>query len=73
MHRAASVGYEHDMVYDRHSNVEKRKALQKYRAFAEEKWSMLRGSNPRPTPCKGAALPTELSIGWTRVYLNSWS
>lgn len=25
---------------------------------------MLRGSNPRPTPCKGAALPTELSIHW---------
>jgi hypothetical protein len=22
---------------------------------------VLRGSNPRPTPCKGAALPTELS------------
>src|SRR3954466_8351944 len=24
-------------------------------------WWGLRGSNPRPTPCKGAALPTELS------------
>src|SRR5213595_3157605 len=24
-------------------------------------WWVLRGSNPRPTPCKGAALPTELS------------
>ena len=23
---------------------------------------MLRGSNPRPSPCKGDALPTELSI-----------
>ena len=27
-------------------------------------WWVLRGSNPRPTPCKGAALPAELS---TRV------
>src|SRR4051794_28569878 len=25
------------------------------------RWWVLRGSNPRPTPCKGAALPTELS------------
>jgi hypothetical protein len=24
-------------------------------------WWVLRGSNPRPTPCKGAALPAELS------------
>lgn len=24
-------------------------------------WWVLRGSNSRPTPCKGAALPTELS------------
>lgn len=24
-------------------------------------WWVLRGSNPRPTPCKGVALPTELS------------
>src|SRR3546814_11104662 len=24
-------------------------------------WWVLRGSNPRPTPCKGDALPTELS------------
>ena len=29
------------------------------------RWWVLRGSNPRPTPCKGAALPTELSTrGW---------
>ena len=27
-----------------------------------KKWWMLRGSNPRPSPCKGDALPTELSI-----------
>ncbi len=26
-----------------------------------EQWWVLRGSNPRPTPCKGAALPAELS------------
>ena len=26
------------------------------------KWWMLRGSNPRPPPCKGDALPAELSI-----------
>ena len=25
-------------------------------------WWMLRGSNPRPPPCKGGALPAELSI-----------
>ena len=25
------------------------------------RWWVLRGSNPRPTPCKGAALPAELS------------
>ena len=25
-------------------------------------WWMLRGSNPRPPPCKGDALPTELNI-----------
>ena len=25
-------------------------------------WWMLRGSNPRPPPCKGDALPAELSI-----------
>jgi hypothetical protein len=25
------------------------------------KWWVLRGSNPRPTPCKGVALPAELS------------
>ena len=32
-------------------------------AFAQRvgTWWVLRGSNPRPTPCKGAALPTELS------------
>ncbi len=24
-------------------------------------WWVLRGSNPRPTPCKGVALPAELS------------
>src|SRR6186713_1210229 len=29
-------------------------------------WWVLRGSNPRPTPCKGAALPTELS---TRMHV----
>ena len=29
--------------------------------FFEDGWWVLRGSNPRPTPCKGAALPTELS------------
>ena len=28
----------------------------------KNKWWMLRGSNPRPSPCKGDALPTELSI-----------
>ena len=27
-----------------------------------KKWWMLTGSNRRPTPCKGVALPTELSI-----------
>ena len=26
------------------------------------KWWILRGLNPRPLPCKGSALPTELSI-----------
>lgn len=26
------------------------------------KWWMLRDSNPRPLPCKGSTLPTELSI-----------
>jgi hypothetical protein len=26
---------------------------------------VLRGSNPRPTPCKGAALPAELSTQQT--------
>src|SRR5688572_12007309 len=30
-------------------------------ARAASRWWVLRGSNPRPTPCKGAALPTELS------------
>jgi hypothetical protein len=30
------------------------------RLLANE-WWVLRGSNSRPTPCKGAALPTELS------------
>ena len=29
-------------------------------------WWMLRGSNPRPPPCKGDALPAELSILVTR-------
>ena len=30
------------------------------------KWWMLRGSNPRPPPCKGDALPAELSIRFLR-------
>lgn len=30
-------------------------------AIRETEWWVLRGSNSRPTPCKGAALPTELS------------
>ena len=30
--------------------------------FWRNKWWMLRGSNPRPPPCKGDALPAELSI-----------
>jgi hypothetical protein len=29
--------------------------------FAEYQWWVLTVSNRRPTPCKGAALPTELS------------
>ena len=32
-------------------------------------WWVLRGSNSRPTPCKGAALPTELSTQKTLQYL----
>src|SRR5271156_6809233 len=27
-------------------------------------WWVLRGSNPRPSPCKGDALPAELSTPW---------
>lgn len=36
---------------------------------AKRKWWVLRGSNSRPTPCKGAALPTELSTrsGFTPI------
>lgn len=33
----------------------------KVRLLDAHRWWVLRGSNPRPTPCKGAALPTELS------------
>src|ERR1700761_3969948 len=29
-------------------------------------WWVLRGSNPRPSPCKGDALPAELSTPWKR-------
>src|SRR5277367_4310023 len=29
-------------------------------------WWVLRGSNPRPSPCKGDALPAELSTLWKR-------
>ena len=33
-----------------------------YHSGAERRpWWVLRGSNPRPSPCKGDALPTELS------------
>ena len=34
-------------------------------------WWVLRGSNSRPTPCKGAALPTELSTHVDRLYCCS--
>jgi hypothetical protein len=33
-------------------------------------WWVLRGSNSRPTPCKGAALPTELSTQKTYQRLS---
>ena len=40
-------------------------------------WWVLRGSNPRPSPCKGDALPAELStryrVFYTRYPLNSRS
>ena len=29
--------------------------------YCSELWWVLRGSNPRPSPCKGDALPAELS------------
>ncbi len=29
--------------------------------YHSEAWWVLRGSNPRPSPCKGDALPAELS------------
>ncbi len=29
--------------------------------YRSESWWVLRGSNPRPSPCKGDALPAELS------------
>jgi hypothetical protein len=32
-------------------------------------WWMLRGSNPRPPPCKGDALPAELNIPWVYACL----
>ncbi|SMG63131.1 hypothetical protein BMETH_1482_0 [methanotrophic bacterial endosymbiont of Bathymodiolus sp.] len=33
---------------------------------------MLRGSNPRPSPCKGDALPAELSTRLKNDYYNSF-
>src|ERR1700733_4224049 len=42
-------------------------------------WWVLRGSNPRPSPCKGDALPAELSTPWKRrgslrevLWLGNW-
>ena len=34
-----------------------------------EEWWMLTGSNRRPPPCKGDALPAELNIHGTRVLI----
>lgn len=38
-------------------------------AHTGRSWWMLRGSNPRPPPCKGDALPTELNIPWAYACL----
>ena len=35
--------------------------------YRSKYWWVLRGSNPRPSPCKGDALPAELS---TQVFLR---
>ena len=40
----------------------------KVTTFFHKKWWMLGDSNPRPSPCKGDALPTELSIH-TYIYI----
>ena len=42
--------------------------------WAKPAWCEMRGSNPRPTPCKGAALPTELisHIWWPIRGSNPW-
>ena len=41
------------------------------RVIVLRKWWMLRGSNPRPPPCKGDALPAELSIRFSAIRLNN--
>ena len=41
--------------------------------FVAKLWWVERGSNPRPSPCKGDALPTELSTReqqWGRIILS---
>lgn len=42
--------------------------------YRSEIWWVLRGSNPRPSPCKGDALPAELSthlLNKDRIYATA--
>ena len=48
-------------VTGRYSNQLNYHSAVVYFLLTPRNWWVLRGSNSRPTPCKGAALPTELS------------
>ena len=48
-------------VTGRHSNQLNYRSALNQKPFFKRMWWVLQGSNLRPTPCKGVALPTELN------------
>ena len=58
---ADEIKHGSDTRCDRIERTQQSKEANRVFAFASAWWWVLRGSNPRPTPCKGAALPAELS------------